>query len=273
MPLAPRSIALSTGVTVSCVQQGDPAGPAVVLVHGVTDSWRSWELVLAELPPSVRAIALTQRGHGDAGRAEQGYRPADFAADLVALMDALGVGSAVLAGHSAAGLTIARVAAAHPRRVRGLVFVASPRELDTHPSFAVLMDTIRRLEDPIEPAFVRDWVVGTSAPTLPAAFLDVVVDECLKVPARVWHAAFEGLAGERIDEVGVPSLLLWGDADPIVSRAMQDDLAEALGAGARLEVYPGAGHSPHWEEPRRSAGDIAAFALRTFSGPRRCGTA
>lgn len=272
MPLAPRSIALRTDVTVSYVEQGDPAGPAVVLVHGVTDSWRSWELVLAHLPLSVRAIALTQRGHGNAGRPAQGYRPADFAADLVAFMDALGVGSAVLAGHSGAGLTIARVAAADPRRVRGLVFVASPRALDEHPRFTALMDAIRRLEDPIDPAFVRDWVVGTSAPTLPAAFLDSVLDECLKVPARVWHAAFEGFAGERIDAAGVPSLLLWGDADAIVSRAMQDDLAVALG-DARLEIYAGAGHSPHWEQPQRAAADIAAFALRRFSGPRRCGTA
>ncbi len=64
----------------------------------------------------------------------------------------------------------------------------------------------------------------------------------------------------------MPSLLLWGDGDEIVSRAMQDDLAAALG-DARLAVYPGAGHSPHWEQPRRAAEDIAAFATATTAPP------
>src|SRR5687768_3405964 len=68
--LAPAvaSAALSTGVTLPFVEQGDPAGMPVVLLHGLTDSWQSFAPVLPFLPASIRAFAVTQRGHGDADR-------------------------------------------------------------------------------------------------------------------------------------------------------------------------------------------------------------
>ena len=61
-----HSVELPTGVTLQYVEQGDPAGIPVLLLHGATDSWRSFEPVLPHLPSSIRAFALTQRGHGDA---------------------------------------------------------------------------------------------------------------------------------------------------------------------------------------------------------------
>jgi len=63
---------LSTGVTLPYVEQGDPGGVPVVLLHGYSDSWRSWELLLAEPPDDVHAFAITQRGHGDADRPAHG---------------------------------------------------------------------------------------------------------------------------------------------------------------------------------------------------------
>ena len=68
MSFTTKAIALSTGVTLPYVEQGDPDGVPVILLHGVTDSWRSFEPVLPHLPPSIHAFALTQRGHGDADR-------------------------------------------------------------------------------------------------------------------------------------------------------------------------------------------------------------
>lgn len=104
MQFTVESVALSTGVTLPYVEQGDRSGVPVVLFHGPTDSWRSFELLLAQLPASLRAFAVSQRGHGDADRPEAGYRPQDFADDVVAFMDAVGLEAAVLAGHSGAGL-------------------------------------------------------------------------------------------------------------------------------------------------------------------------
>ena len=82
-------LTLATGVTLEYVERGDPNGTPVIFLHGVTDSWRSFEHVLPHLPPSIRAIAITQRGHGDSKPARQGYAYGDIAADVAAFMDAL----------------------------------------------------------------------------------------------------------------------------------------------------------------------------------------
>ena len=121
------------------------------------------------------------------------------------------------------------------------------------------------LTDPVDPGFVREFQEGTVARPVPPAFLDTVVRESLKVPARVWQAVFEGFLGAdfsaRLGEIEVATLIVWGDRDAICPRSEQEALATAI-PGARLVVYPGAGHAPHWEEPERFAADLAAFAER-----------
>jgi non-heme chloroperoxidase len=100
MTLETESIELRTGVKLTYVEQGDPKGIPVILLHGITDSLRSFENVLPHLPDSIHAFALSQRGHGDSDRPTTGYRPQDFAADLAAFVETLGLGPVVVAGHS-----------------------------------------------------------------------------------------------------------------------------------------------------------------------------
>ncbi len=95
-----RRVTLSNGVTLSCAIQGPVTGPAMVLVHGWPDSWRSYEQVLAALPTGIRAVAVSLRGFGESDRPDDGYEPRQFAADIVSLMDGLGIEDAVLVGHS-----------------------------------------------------------------------------------------------------------------------------------------------------------------------------
>ncbi len=61
-----KTVELPSGIRLPYVAQGDPTGIPMLLLHGVTDSWRSFECVFPYLPRSIRAIAPTQRGHGDA---------------------------------------------------------------------------------------------------------------------------------------------------------------------------------------------------------------
>ena len=61
-------VELPTGVTLQYVEQGDPTGVPVLLLHGVSDSWHSYEQVFPHLPEDIRAFALTLRGHGDSSR-------------------------------------------------------------------------------------------------------------------------------------------------------------------------------------------------------------
>lgn len=91
---------LSTGTSLHFTVQGDPEGEAMVFLHGYSDSWFSFSRVLPLLAPSYHAFALTQRGHGDSGKPQYCYAPEDFAADVDALMDAVGIEEATVVGAS-----------------------------------------------------------------------------------------------------------------------------------------------------------------------------
>ena len=82
MVVRAKSIDLPGRPTLSYVEQGDPAGVPIMLLHGVSDSCHSFAPLLPCLPPSLHVLAISQRGHGDSERPRFGYTPRDFAADL-----------------------------------------------------------------------------------------------------------------------------------------------------------------------------------------------
>jgi pimeloyl-ACP methyl ester carboxylesterase len=92
------------------VVQGSRCDTPVIALHGVTDSWRSFEPVLTHLPPGLHTIALSQRGHGNSDKPADGYSPTDFAADVAAFMDAMQIGRAVLVGNSMGSINAMRFA-------------------------------------------------------------------------------------------------------------------------------------------------------------------
>jgi pimeloyl-ACP methyl ester carboxylesterase len=266
------SVALGTGITLSYATVGDRAAPAVILVPGPTDSWRSYESVLDWFPASVRVIAVSPRGHGDSDKPLAGYRVEDFAADVAALFDALDIERAVVAGHSGSCLTVRRVAIDHPERVAGLILEASPTTLGGDPGLRASVEAvISSLQDPIDPSFARSFVTDTSTDQLPAELVDQLAGELMKVPVPVWKEMFAGLLAYddfvELDQITAPALLLWGDGDGLVNRDMQTMLAERI-RGSQLLVYHGIGHTPHWEDPARFARDVATFAKGSLQ-PRR----
>jgi non-heme chloroperoxidase len=264
MTLGIKSVELPTGVMLPYVEQGAASGVPVLLLHGVTDSWRSFERVLPHLPGSIRAVALTQRGHGDADRPTAGYRFQDFAADLAALMDALGIEAAVIVGHSMGSYVAQRFAMDHPERTLGLVLVGSATTWRGNPAVLDLWNSaVSKLTDPVDPVFVREFQRSTLAQPVPQAFFEAVVQESLKVPARVWRAAFEAIVNDdhsgELGKIEAPTLIVWGDRDDEFCPGGDQEALRAAIAGSRLVVYSGAGHALHWEEPERFAADLAAF--------------
>ncbi len=259
-----KSVELPNRVRLPYIEQGDPSGVPVLLLHGVTDSWHSFARVLPHLPGSLHVFALTQRGHGDADRPAAGYRTCDFAADVAAFADTVGLGPVVVVGHSMGSTNAQRFAIDHPERTQGLVLASSFATYRGNPVLVEFWDSaVSQLTDPIYPGFVRAFQESTLAQPVPQAFLDTIVRESLKVPARVWRAAFEGFseddcAGE-LDKIRARTLIVWGDRDALCPRGDQDALLTAI-AGSRLVVYAGAGHGLHWEEPERFAADLVAFA-------------
>jgi non-heme chloroperoxidase len=258
-----RAITLPSGIRLPYVEQGDPTGVPVVLLHGGTDSWRSFELVLPYLPRSIRAFALTLRGHGDAGRPAAGYRPRDFAVDVAAFLDSQGLEAAVIAGHSMGSTVALRFALDYPERTRGLVPMGTFVRYRTNPVITDFWETVvTTLRDPIDRSVAREFQESTLAGPISPSFLETAIAESLKVPARVWHDLFAGLREDehvaRLDSIEAPTLLIWGDQDAFVPESDQETLLRTI-AGSRLEIYRGTGHAVHWEEPTRFAADLATF--------------
>jgi non-heme chloroperoxidase len=266
-----QSITLAGGLTLPYVEHGDPAGVPLVLLHGYSDSWRSWELLLPELPDTLHAYALTQRGHGDADRPAAGYRPEDHAADVAAFMDAVGLDAAVIAGHSGGSYSAQRFALDHPERTLGLVLIGAFRAFHDNPDVLELGEAISELTDPVDPEFVRGFQESTVAQPIPAGFLETIVAESRKLPARVWKTYLRDILEADVPTesgtIDAPTLILWGDHDAFCPRSDQDALLEAI-PGARLAVYHGTGHCPHWEQPQRTAADLVAIARRVDPATR-----
>jgi pimeloyl-ACP methyl ester carboxylesterase len=260
-----KTIALPGGVRIDYVEQGKPTGVPVVLLHGFTDSWRSFEPVLPHLPPSLHVYALSQRGHGDSDRPLGGYRVGDFAHDVDAFMEAAGIPRAVLVGHSMGASVAQMVAVDHPERVMGLVLAgAFAPAMHRNPAVGDLWDSfVSKLGDPLDVDFVRSFQHSTVAQPVAPAFLETAVRESLKVPARVWRATLEGLLNADslvdVERIQASTLIVWGSRDAFTPRSEQDALTTAIGR-SRLVIYDGAGHGLHWEEPARFAADVARAA-------------
>lgn len=262
MHSSPSRLSWPINVKLNYVEQGDPAGVPVLLLHGWTDSWRSYELVLPHLPESIRAFAISQRGHGDSDRPDSGYDPDDFAADVAAFMDALEIESAVIVGHSMGSFVAQCFAMNYPERTRGLVLAGSFTTCRGNPAVSGLWDEVsQNLRIPVDPVFVREFQQSTLAQPVPPAYLDTVVRESLKAPAPVWRAVAEGLLetdfSAELDNKA-PTLIFWGDRETFFLHDEQDALAAGI-ADSELVIYEGAGHALHWEEPQRFAADLAAF--------------
>jgi pimeloyl-ACP methyl ester carboxylesterase len=221
--------------------------------------------VLDRLPPSIRTIAVSQRGPGDSDKPASGYAVEDFAGDVVELLNALEIDRAVLVGHSGSCLIARRVALDHPHRVAGLVLEASPTGLRSDEARHFVDSVVMGLIDPIAPDFARSFVTDTSCDNVAAELVDIVVEDVLKVPARIWHEMFASLIdyddAHELTRIGSPTLLIWGDDDALVPREMQAVLAHRI-PRAELIVYPAAGHTPRWDNPQQFSRDIAAFAER-----------
>jgi pimeloyl-ACP methyl ester carboxylesterase len=257
-------LTLPSGQRLSYAHQGG-ADPSVLFLPGPTDSWRSYQPVLAELPEELGVIALSLRGHGDSDKPTGGYRVEDFAADVVLLLDALRMQRVVVAGHSGSCLVARRVALDCPERVAGLVLESSPTTLRNDPRLAAFVEDISGLTDPITPDFARSFVADTSSPAIGDELVDLLVSEVLKVPVYVWQATFANLLEyddtSEVTHIESPTLLVWGDADPLVSRDAQEYLSRAIPDATQL-TYHGLGHTPRWEDPKRFSRDVARFARR-----------
>jgi pimeloyl-ACP methyl ester carboxylesterase len=256
-----RRIALPTGVELEYVDRGPRAGTPIVFLHGFSDSWRSFEGVLAHLPTSVRAIAPSLRGHGRSSKPRK-YQMTFFAADVRALLDALEIPKAVIVGHSMGAVIAQRFAIDYPDRTDRLVLMGSFGSMRESASVRTLYEDLQPLTDPVDVAFIRAFQDGTVNRPAAIGFIDMAVRESQLLPVGVWQAI--GREFLRVDytaelrRVQVDTLIVRGERDNFVPAEETASLRAAI-PHARFIAYAGAGHGFHWEDPARFAADLLAF--------------
>jgi pimeloyl-ACP methyl ester carboxylesterase len=259
---------LATGLRMHYAEQGDREGEAIVFLHAYVDSWFSYSRVLPLLSAEYHAFTPDQRGHGNSDKPQYCYTADDYAADVDAFMDAVGIEKATLVGDSSGGLIAQRTTLDYPHRVSRLVLIGSPTTLVNNEAVMEAGEQmLAGLEDPIPPEFVRDFILGTIHDPVPEEFLSTAVSQSLKVPTRVWRDYYEEVLltvndTARLGEIGVPTLILWGEQDALLPREEQEWRAAAI-PNATLRVYPETGHLAHWGRPEWVVRDLQAFLKET----------
>lgn len=269
-----RTVTLANGVHLEIAEKGPREGTPVVMLHGITDSRRSFEPIWEYLPSDWHAIAVSLRGHGASDQRPMSCSTSDFANDIVLLAAALDLPPMVVVGHSMGTSVALQLAADRPDLVRALVCAGTfARYADKADLRAFRDDHIEALRDPVPDAIAREFQLSTLANPIDASVLEAMVRESRKVPARIWRAAFDGLLEDSfcagITTIQVPVLLVWGSADGYARRSDQDILRSAL-PEAQLLIYEHVGHALHWEQPLRFANDLADFvATLGRTGPAK----
>ena len=260
-----QNIQLSTGVNLQFVEQGNAKGTPVILLHGYTDSWHSFETTLPFLPDNLRVFAISQRGHGDSDRPKDNYHPKDFASDVVAFIKQKNLGPVVLAGHSFGGVVAQQLAIDHPQLVKALVIVSSDPAFKNNPGLPEFVAEINKLSDPVSHEFADGFQKSTEYRPVDPAFHKMAVAESLKVPAQVWKQIAEGFMSidytDKLHSITKPTLIIWGDKDGVALLAGQKILSTNI-RNSRLLVYNDTGHALHWELPERFAKDLSDFILK-----------
>jgi 2-succinyl-6-hydroxy-2,4-cyclohexadiene-1-carboxylate synthase len=239
----------------------------LVLLHGFTQTGRSWRRVLDALAARYRAIAPDLPGHGEFAE----RRPASFAA-CDAYIRVLAEAPITLAGYSMGARIALHAALSLGPRVRRLVLIgASPGIADPAERAARAVDDAA-LADRIEAigleAFVREWAAQPLFEGMPRGIAEIVQADRMRNTAAGLAAALRGLGTgvmpslwERLGELAMPVDLVVGERDEKF-RAIADRMAAAL-PDARLHVVPSAGHAAHLEAPDAVAEIVAGGGIGT----------
>jgi pimeloyl-ACP methyl ester carboxylesterase len=254
---------LPSGIRIQYAERGPVDGPAVIMLHGYSDSWFSFSRVMPLLPGGSRLIAVSLRGHGDSDSPAAGYSMDDMARDTIQLIDALKIDRATIVGHSMGSFVARRVAALAPARVSSLVLTGAGIRARSD-AVESMQPTIDKLTDPVDVEFIREFQLSTIARPVPPEFLDRVIIESRKLTANAWKQIYTGITAYQAAEsaINCPTLVIGGDKDAVFSTGDQEALAKAI-SGASVTIVPGIGHALHWEDPERFANELARFMERS----------
>jgi pimeloyl-ACP methyl ester carboxylesterase len=233
-------------------------------------------------------IAPDLRGFGDSDKPEGAFGPADQAADILALLDVLGLDRVGIVGHDVGGAVIQALARQAPDRFGGLFFFdfvypgIGPRMADPDRLNEIWYQSFNQME--MAPAivgatrescrayighFLRHWAFRKDAFN---DVLEIFIDNYMK-PGNLagGFAHYRGSHAGRVammkgqaptlPPITVPTGVRWAEHDVLFPYAWTDKLGETF-AHLDLAPFPGVGHFPHREDPDRAAAEIAGFFER-----------
>jgi pimeloyl-ACP methyl ester carboxylesterase len=261
-PVRVKKLELEEGKSLEYAERGSTCGTPVIFLHGLSDSWHSFEKILPLLPDTYHAFAISQRGHGGSSKNFQSFRPKDFATDVAVFMQKLSIPSAVIIGHSMGGVIAQQFALDYPELVKALVIADSDASWKDNPGVPELYEMAMQLKDPMDKEFMDAFQKSTIVKPIDSIYYNTLLQESLGVPAKVFKSALKEMIAidflPQLHKVDGPVLLLWGDKDGVCRLSDQQKMLAAF-KDAKLSVYPGTGHALHWEEPQRFIQSLVEF--------------
>ena len=239
-------------------------GQRLVFVHGFTQTGRSWRPIAERFAEAYEVVLVDAPGHGGS---------ADIEVDLAAGAELLGStgGRATYLGYSMGGRLALHLALARPDLVERLVLIGATAGIDDPDERAARRRADEELATTIErdgvPAFIDRWLQNPLFARLPADAAALAERRRNSVSGLASSLRLAGTGAQepswdRLHALAMPVLVLAGEHDEKF-RALGERLATSIGANARFEIVPGAGHPAHLERPDAVAGQVERFLAST----------
>lgn len=242
------------GISMRYDVQGDTNAPAVVLHHPLATDLTFWDELTAALLPKYRVVRFDARGHGRSEAPVGRYAFETLAADVVALMDHVGVARAAYLGLSMGGMVGQYLGLLHPARFNSLIITSSTSRVA--PEFRSLwVDRVKvarekGMASQVEPAMAR-WVAEATKrdkPHLVKRFATMIEATPLEGYAG-WCGAIELLdMTDKLGGIKLPTRVIVGDQDPATPVAASEAIHKAI-PGSDLVVLKGVSHMLSSEDP------------------------
>jgi 3-oxoadipate enol-lactonase len=262
MPLRPISL--------QYVEHGVGGAGPVMLLHGFPLNGAMWDDLVPALADRYHLIVPDLRGHGATDAPDGPYEMADYAADVVALLDRLDISRAAIVGLSMGGYITIQLLACAPERISAAVLADTMGRGDT--------DERRRARAAQADVVRRDGLEAFADMVLPRMFAPSVFEERPALVERFRRtitsqrphaviAALQGLASrpemlDALSHVRLPTLILVGSEDAATTPDDSRELAAVI-QRSELVVLPGAGHMTCWEDPVAFNRAVRDFLDRT----------
>ncbi len=235
-------------------------GLKMILLHGWGGSASYWRDLVSHLSlEGLQVIAPSYRGHGDSDKPAKGYTVDEFAKDVLAVADAAAAPLFVLVGFSMSGKFAQYIAAVHPERVLGLVLIA-PVPASEFPVPADIAKAWCDTQRDREAAFSTILAPFTKV-AVKRQLTDLFLDDFAKA-ARIGLEGTLNMCGmsfvEQAKTIRVPTLVLAGGYDPLLTPDMLKTTIMSQLAGARMVTLP-CGHEIPQEMPEQTASLLEAF--------------